>query len=303
LIPEDVRRPLAGGTKSGDGQSSRAYLPPDDLMLALQVALATGRPLLLRGEPGSGKSSFGPFAAWALGWRYYEEVVTNGSKSRELQYRYDPIGRLSLANRGKDRGPVRFVEPGPLWWAIAPQSACRFGSSRRRLQELGGGAVVLIDEIDKADPDYPNDLLVPLGARRFSVPELGITIGADAGAHNVLVIITTNDERELPAPFIRRCVVFGIEHPETVEGLVRIANQHVEAGHLDPDQNHLFSDMAQKLLDLREQAKSLGVRKPSTSEYLDILRTFQALKFQSETNEWKEAERLVLRKWESESRP
>jgi MoxR-like ATPase len=215
----------------GDG---RVYVMPYELEFAVKVALATGRPLLLRGMPGSGKSSLAPFIARQLGWRYYEHVVTYRTQPRELLWTFDSVRRLGDAqvavSRGERPDDASYVQPGVLWWALAPRSARRRGRSegtevtdpcpdpfeKINRERSPDHAVVLIDEVDKADPDVPNSLLVPLGLRRFRVTEIGEEIlpeqpGAaprstqeNGRQARHLVVLTTNEERELPQALLRR---------------------------------------------------------------------------------------------------
>ena len=154
---------------------------PPELHLAVEVALTTGRPLLLRGEPGTGKSSLAPYVARRLGWRYYEHVVTSASTAHgpAVALRRGEAARATR-RRGRRKAGVEYVEPGVLWWALDRQSALR------RREAAGGAepdadvnatrdphrAVVLIDEIDKAHPDLPNGLLVALGSNQIAVPYL-----------------------------------------------------------------------------------------------------------------------------------
>jgi MoxR-like ATPase len=127
-----------------------------------------------------------------------------------------------------------------------------------------GDVVVLLDEIDKAEPDLPNDLLEPLDRRRFQVPQ-GPEVEAEAGL-KYLVVITTNGERELPPAFLRRCVSLVLKDPDE-DRLVAIAARHFPAG-----QETLHRGVAQRLIEHRQRARTLDLRPPSTSEYLDAIR-------------------------------
>ncbi|MCX2968031.1 MoxR family ATPase [Streptomyces sp. TRM70308] len=307
--------PQATAAATPNGEPGLVYVMPDDLDLAVQVALATGRPLLLRGEPGSGKSSMAPWYAEQHGWRYYEFVVTSQTRARDLQWSFDAVRRLAdaqaLRYRPARRGPGprdrvgtthdAYVDPGPLWWAFAPRTATRraratirAGAGRPRdswehpFEADNKGrhpdyAVVLIDEIDKADPDVPNGLLVPLASRSFVVaetgervrveePRAGAPAGADATARH-LIVITTNEERELPQAFLRRCVVARLRPPATVDELALIAQRHLERrfGEATEADITLATALAKQLADVRERARRDGIRPPSTAEYLDAL--------------------------------
>lgn len=157
----------------------------DEVVLAVNVALKTGRPLLLFGPPGSGKSTLAPNVARILGWEYYAHVVTARTEPEDLLWRFDALKRLNDAQAKQlvdDMG--HYYTKGPLWRAFAAPGGKR--------------SVVLIDEIDKADPDLPNSLLGPLGSLSFPVPwddEQSVSVPPERAP---FVVITTNDERELP---------------------------------------------------------------------------------------------------------
>ncbi|MFF2535893.1 AAA family ATPase [Streptomyces cyaneofuscatus] len=296
-------------TDMPDRRDGLIYVMPSDLSLAVEVALATGRPLLLRGEPGSGKSSLAPWVARERGWRYYEHVVTSQTRARDLLWSFDAVRRLAdaQAERHTSHGRAsrhfegRYVQPGPLWWAFAPRSAEGFvsrSSGRHgtgpQHRPSGGGrkefrvekgrstdhAVVLIDEIDKADPDVPNGLLVPLSSNGFVVAETGTEVSVeppeqptDTPFSRHLIVITTNEERELPQAFLRRCVIARLQPPEDVKELVRIAHQHLTARlpEVSPTDLELAAALAEELREVRRVAARDGVRRPSTAEYLDAL--------------------------------
>jgi MoxR-like ATPase len=227
-----------------DDRSGRYWLVTDHkIRLALKVALITGRPLLVEGPSGSGKSSLARAVAATLDWPYYEKVVTSQTTLDDLLGYVDVVRRLheaELAGRGGEnvfpRGLEAFLEPGVLWWAFDPESAKGVGTGREdpavaarpTLRPAAeGGTVVLIDEIDKAEPDLPNNLLVPLGSLEFRVE------GRDAPVkvsrrYRPLVIVTSNQERDLPPAFLRRCVVLELDNP-TPDDLKRIALNHVGA--------------------------------------------------------------------------
>src|SRR4051812_41935089 len=225
-LPELISGAAAGqaAIEAPDRRDGRLYLLPDELRLAVEVALTTGRPLLLRGAPGSGKSSLAPFVARNLDYRYYEQTVTAASRAQDLLWRFDAVRRLADAQvRAAESPELRdedYVEPGVLWWAFDRESARRRGIQEERgapklapvepNADVNGdrrddSAVVLVDEIDKADPDLPNGLLEPLSAMRFVVHETGAPIARPAGDQaalsRLLVVITTNEERDLPQAF------------------------------------------------------------------------------------------------------
>ncbi|PWI14566.1 ATPase [Streptomyces sp. Act143] len=309
-LPEPA--PALSHWDAPDRRDGRGYLMHPRIELAVDVALATGRPLLLRGEPGSGKSSLAAHIALTKEWRYYEQVVTSRTQGRDLLWTYDHVRRLGDAQvrrPGSELDDDLYVTPGPLWWAFDPVSAAgRSGQPRvdpwaevneTRRQH---SAVVLIDEIDKADPDMPNSLLVPLGSNRFTVQETGEEVtrqvsagGAEPGRH--LVIITTNEERELPQAFLRRCVVLKLDDPGR-DRLVEIAAKHftTAVGTFTSADRALAEELADALLETRTHAREKGLRPPSTAEFLDALRACKELAIDTGHPDWAELKKLTLLK-------
>jgi MoxR-like ATPase len=214
------------------------YIYSEEIVLAINVTLAAKRPLLLRGPSGSGKSSMARNIALRKGWRYYEDVISSATQARDLLWRFDALRRFADAQVRKLQPNEAYIEPGVLWWAFDPDTArCRgVGKHTSKQSEAadpawGGGAeeraVVLLDEIDKADPDVPNSLLVPLGSHEFFVTETGTIVRAHP-SRIPLVIITSNDERQLPDAFLRRCVPLNLA-PASEEQLIAIAKEHFGA--------------------------------------------------------------------------
>ncbi|MEW2115412.1 MoxR family ATPase [Streptomyces sp. NPDC005474] len=302
----------------GDGE---IYVMSPRIEEAVMVALATGRPLLLRGRPGSGKSSLAPFIARQRGWRYYDHVITYSTRSTELLWRYDSVRRLADAQAHR-QGAVglddaSYVDPGVLWWALAPRSARRRGRAEGQgtsgsecldpSADVNAGrspdhAVVLIDEIDKADPDVPNSLLVPLGSHRFTVVETGTEVRLEEPVGEIdprfsrhLVVITTNDERELPQAFLRRCVVESLPDHD-VPSLVRIAEEHLKTWHgsVGDGELRLAEALAVELGKVRAQAMTTGLREPSTAEFLDALRACITLGITLGSERWEWLKNCVL---------
>lgn len=255
--------------RMGDRAAAPRYVYDADIELAVNVALAAGRPLLVRGRPGTGKSSLARSVAHVLGWRYYATTVSSRTAARDLAWTFDTVARLADAQAGPDhlREHEAYVTPGVLWWAFDPVSA--LAVARRRNQAaadpspVAGGdrAVVLVDEIDKADPDVPNDLLLPLGSFRFERDE-GPPVEA---AHPPLVVVTTNEERDLPRAFLRRCVVLELRAPGRgrLESIVRSHFPAVDGGLLSR-----LLDEYERIENVRTEAR---LQPPSVAELLDAV--------------------------------
>lgn len=307
------------GLDLGDRRDGQVYVHDAPLRLAVRVAIATARPLLLRGVAGSGKSSLAPFVARMYERRFYKATITARTEARDLMWSFDALKRLNDAQVAKKgvgattrassktrRVDVieNYIEPRALWWAFDPKSAARRGADAKTGVDLVtdpgigsrvNGVVVLIDEIDKADPDVPNNLLESLGSLQFTVTETGKEVKADP-EQVPLVIITTNDERELPAAFYRRCVVHVLaEHGQ--DRLVEIAGEHFDEDIKDKKKaRDLYTDIAVELQKYRDQAKKLHTRRPSTAEYLDAVRACIRLKISPKDGDWNDVARLTLTK-------
>jgi MoxR-like ATPase len=276
-----------------DRRDGAVYRMHPKVRLAVDVAMATGRPLLLKGEPGSGKSSLAPYLARNIGARYYEEVVVASTRVEDFLWRFDTIRKLSDAQARRPGEPApddaSYVMEGVLWKAFDPDG--KFGSDQTP------DAVVLIDEVDKADPDVPNGLLVPLGAGQFTAPARENPIAIPQG-RRVVMVITTNEERQLPSAFLRRCVVASIPRP-TKTSLADIARLHIAGpgGDVEPSLNRLFEGLADKLLELRQSMPGRD-RPPGVAEYLDAVRACMQLKVDPSgpSAAWEMVEEFTLRK-------
>ena len=286
------------------GGSVYVYNPAT--VLAVNAALATRRPLLIAGSPGTGKTTLAANVAGVLGRKFYQRVVTSRTRARDLLWRFDQLQRLAAAQEGGSLPPrAAHVEPQLLWWAFDPSSAARRGALDNELAGItrmadpatGGSvatqSVVLIDEIDKAEPDVPNDLLEVLDLARFQIDDLEGTRVVQGRRQDVLVCITTNRERELPGAFVRRCVVLDLDRAEDewLDWLLRIAQQH--AGKRGAK---LQRAVAGLVMTLRQEAAAQGLRKPGTAEFLDTLRACQDLAITPQSPAWRQVADAVLGK-------
>lgn len=228
---------------------------------ALILAWAARRPLLVRGEAGSGKSQIARAAAAVLGPAPpLVEVIHPRFEALDLLYQVDVVARLADAqDHDLDRTNRKYVKHGRLWQALTFE------------REHGTTPVLLIDEIDKADADVPNALLDVLGNRSFAVPPLADEVVRAEGDRLPLIVITTNEERELPAAFVRRCIVLNVDPPAGelafIAWLVDRGRAHK---HLDID-DAAREHAAKQVYDDRLEAERLGYPSVGLAEYVDLL--------------------------------
>lgn len=232
-------------------QGTDDYVATDDLTIAVNAAVTLERPLLVKGEPGTGKTELARQVSNALGLPMIEWNIKSTTRAQQGLYEYDAVSRLRDSQLGEERvhDVKNYIRKGKLWQAF----------------EAEGKTVLLIDEIDKADIEFPNDLLQELDKMEFFVYETGETIKA---VNRPIVIITSNNEKELPDAFLRRCFFHYIQFPE-MDTLRKI----VEVHHPGIKENLLTTALTQ-FYDIRDQQ---GLKKkPSTSEVLDWLKLLLA---------------------------
>jgi len=232
-------------------QSTDNYVATDDLIIAVNAAVTLERPLLVKGEPGTGKTELARQISAALGLPMIEWNIKSTTRAQQGLYEYDAVSRLRDSQLGEERvhDVKNYIRKGKMWQAF----------------EAEGKTVLLIDEIDKADIEFPNDLLQELDKMEFFVYETGETIKA---VNRPIVIITSNNEKELPDAFLRRCFFHYIQFPDmdTLRKIVEVHHPGIKES--------LLSTALTQFYEIRDQQ---GLKKkPSTSEVLDWLKLLLA---------------------------
>lgn len=274
----------------GDYAPAEVYVYTDEITLALNVALATGRPLLVRGTSGSGKTSLARSVASQMNWCYREAVITARTQARDLMWTTDLLKRLQDSQTGHLSDDWQtYVVPGALWWAFDSTSArtqlmCSAPNSENsEPASMHRRTVLLIDEIDKADPDVPNSLLRPIGDLAFEVEETGQRVVAQTSPP--LIVITTNEERDLPLAFLRRCVELNMPAFDKVR-LMNIGRAHF------PDVSEDLITSASELVLTTSQMRDR--RDPNPAEYLDVLRACKELGITPASNAFRQLVEIAL---------
>jgi MoxR-like ATPase len=238
---------LEYGEKMTDFKGTDEYVATDDLRMAVNAAVTLQRPLLIKGEPGTGKTMLAEQVAQAMGMKLIQWHIKSTTKAQQGLYEYDAVSRLRDSQLGNDKveDVGNYIKKGKMWEAFAADEQ----------------VVLLIDEVDKADIEFPNDLLVELDKMEFFVYETGETIKAK---HRPIIIITSNNEKELPDAFLRRCFFHYISFPDrsTMEKIVDVHYPGIKG------------KMVQQAMDIFFDVRAIpGMRKkPSTSELIDWLK-------------------------------
>jgi MoxR-like ATPase len=232
-------------------EGTERYVATDDLRMAVNASVALQRPLLIKGEPGTGKTMLAEEVAAGLGKTLIQWHIKSTTKAQQGLYEYDAVSRLrdSQLGDGKVEDVSQYIKKGKLWEAFTAEEQ----------------VVLLIDEVDKADIEFPNDLLVELDRMEFFVYETGETVKAK---HRPIIIITSNNEKELPDAFLRRCFFHFINFPnkETMKDIIDV--------HYPNIQSSLVQEALEVFFELREIP---GLKKkPSTSELIDWLKLLMA---------------------------
>ena len=249
-------------------EGTKNYIATEDLKIAVNAAITLERPIIVKGEPGTGKTMLAHEVAEAIGCEIITWHIKSTTKAQQGLYEYDAVTRLRDSQLGdeKVKDIKNYISKGKLWNA--------FESEKR--------PVLLIDEIDKADIEFPNDLLLELDKMEFFVYETGETIKA---VNRPIVIITSNNEKELPDAFLRRCFFHYIKFPEaeTMEEIVNV--------HFPNIKKDLISEAFKIFYDIRDVP---GIKKkPSTSELIDWLKLLMTDDVDAKTLKEKDPKKLI----------
>ena len=270
------------------GTPERFHAFDEQSIGAVNAALAAQRPLLVRGEPGVGKTQLVEAVATKLQRAFYPFTVDARTESRDLLWRFDAVMRLAHAQLcavlHKDEQSIErelavtnFVQPGPLWWAFDAESARNASGGRPppgpkdNATWQKNGWVVLIDEIDKAESDVPNGLLEALGAGQFM--PFGYDQAVTIRGVPPLIMITTNEERVLPDAFLRRCLVLHLTLPREDDALIAYLQERGRAHFRSQTTDEVLREAARQLVSDRRYAEQEQLSPlPGQAEYLDLVR-------------------------------
>ena len=226
---------------------TKNYISTEELSTSVNASIILGRPLLIKGEPGTGKTMLADEVASSLGLRFIQWHIKSTTKAQQGLYEYDAVSRLRDSQLGDERvyEIQNYIKKGKVWEAF----------------ESDEPSVLLIDEIDKADIEFPNDLLLELDKMEFYVYETGVRVKAK---HKPIIFITSNNEKELPDAFLRRCFFHYIEFPD------RDILEKIISVHFPEIKKNLVNKALSSFFEIRDMP---GLKKkPSTSELIDWLK-------------------------------
>jgi MoxR-like ATPase len=270
---DPARRPSEAHPESPN--RPEPYVASPELIEAVNLAMFLRRPLLLEGEAGCGKSRLARAVAYELGLPYYSWPVRSTSRAQEGLYTYDSILRLHDVHMQQIEAHDTSNSPQHR----DPRNAKhyrKYGALGKAFSQTDCPAVVLIDEIDKADIDFPNDLLTVLDEPwSFDIPETGETVAASLNCIPIVFITSNKEKGNLPMPFLRRCVYFWVEFPEDPKRLQEIINSHYEKADVSSPPSELSAAAAKRFLEVRTAGDLF--KKPGTSEFLDWLEALHGL--------------------------
>jgi len=262
----DLRQQPSGAHEKAP-KEPEPYIVNDRLKTAVNLAITLRRPLLLEGDPGCGKTCLAKAVAFELGLPFFRWNIQSISKAQDGQYIYDALGRLHDVQLQKGEKASR-RDPSN------PEDYCEMGVLGEAFQIKDCSSVLLIDEIDKAELDFPNDLLTVLDKPwRFQAKETGQSVEASP-QHVPIVFITSNKEKgNLPDAFLRRCLYHYVEFPGSKEILKQIVDRHYKIEHLELPKAELQDAAIARFISVRTEGGL--VKKPGTSEFLDWLKALQ----------------------------
>jgi MoxR-like ATPase len=289
----DDYQPPSTGLRDPQGREYFPYLPEPGLKKALNLAIALQRPLLLEGEPGCGKTRIATALVYELScrqlgknkhphpetsedwWNFYIWNVTSSSRAQDGLYTFDAVGRLRDAQlMGTDPARLKQFLGAEATSALEKRMKDKtqyreFGALGKALRDQTRRPVLLIDEIDKADSDFPNDLLLELDELRFTIPETGEPVGPPQPHNKPIMLITSNREKPLPEPFLRRCLYYYVPFPKE-DTLRRIITARF--GERIAKKDQIVNQALEKFDDIHTLLeRQPGSRPPGTSELLEFL--------------------------------